>query len=87
MVEFKAANLPPAERVKEGATTFVLWQRRDDSVQWSRIGALNYDADTREGAMMATVPELAFDFEVTVEQNQFPESPSAEVIYSQRVSG
>lgn len=86
-VEFTAKNLPPPDRLKEGLTTYVLWQRRDDSAQWSRIGALNYDADRREGTMTATVPELAFDFEVTAEQNQFPESPSAEVVYAQRVGG
>ncbi len=82
-----AANLPPPERIKEGATTFVVWQRASADAVWSRIGALDYSADSRKGELKdASVPVTAFDLEVTAEADAAGASPSGEVIFTQRVS-
>jgi hypothetical protein len=85
-VNFIAENLPPAGRVKEGSTTFVVWQRKSAEVPWTRVGALVYNESGRTGEMLdTTIPETAFDFQVTVEQAPDVAAPSPEVIFSQHV--
>jgi hypothetical protein len=85
LVEVKAKNLPPPERVMAGSTHFIAWQRKGSDGTWSRIGTLVYDEAGRTGALTATVPELRFDLEVTAEQQDAPASPSAEVVFFQKV--
>lgn len=82
-----ATNLPPPERIKEGANTFVVWQRASSEAVWSRIGALDYSPETRRGTLNdASVPVTAFDLEVTAESDAGGASPSGEVVFTQRVS-
>ena len=85
-LEIAIVNLPPPDRVQAEATVFVAWQRKDQTSQWSRLGLLDYDADARSGGIKATAPEIAFDFEITAEKTGDASSPSADVVFSQRVS-
>src|SRR5215510_12691277 len=56
-----ASNLTPAERVLEGGSTYAVWARRDASVAWQRLGALELSNEGRSGTAKLTVAELAFD--------------------------
>lgn len=84
-LEISVTNLPPAERVHEGAKAYVAWHRKDDDAQWSRIGSLKYDEETRAAELKATVPEVAFDLSITAEEQDSPASPSGDAVVSQRI--
>jgi hypothetical protein len=82
---FIGKNLPPPARIKEGCTAFVAWQRKGVEVQWTRVGVLEYNEGSREGKLAdTTIPESAFDFQVTAEAVNDPVAPAPEVIFSQR---
>ncbi len=84
--DVRASNLPPPGRVAEGADTFVVWERRDTSQPWTRVGTLRYDPNTRQGEIQeATVPETAFQLAITAESGPFPGSPSNNVVFEQVV--
>jgi hypothetical protein len=81
-----AEHLPPPDRVHAGGSMYVVWARKDNNSTWSRIGTLNYDADARKGELKeASVPLLAFDLVITLEEQAAPAAPSAEAVFSQRV--
>jgi hypothetical protein len=84
-VDLKVQNLAPPGRVTEGATTFVAWYRKDSAAVWGRIGGVQFDESARSGTLKGSVPEVAFDFEVTAEKADAPVSPSPDVVFSQRV--
>lgn len=86
MLEVKALNLPPPDRVMSGASTFVVWQRKDSSGTWARVGVLTYSDDKREGQFMATVPELTFEVQVTAEREASPESPGPDAVFFQKIN-
>lgn len=87
-IDLVAINLLPPGRAKEGATTYVVWQRKDDKANWTRIGALVYDEGARKGEMHdVSVPELSFDLEVTAEADADGASPGEAIVFAQRVSG
>jgi hypothetical protein len=87
-IDLHAINLPPPGRVKEGATTFVVWQRKNNDTPWTRIGALVYDEGARKGELLSvSVPELTFDLEVTAEVDAAGASPGDAIVFSQRVNG
>ena len=85
LVEIKAVNLPPPDRVMAGSQHFVAWQRKNSDTTWNRIGALAYDADKRTGFLEVTVPEVLFELEITAEAQVSPASPSAEVVFFQKI--
>ena len=85
-LEIEIKNLAPAGRVAEGATDYVAWYRKGSDTQWSRIGGVAYDTESREGKLSGTVPEKAFDLEITAEKAESPASPSPDVVFSQRVA-
>ena len=78
-------NLPPPARIDEKATRYMAWFRKDSDVAWSRIGGLTYDDGGRQGSLIGSVPEVAFDFTVTAEAVESPASPSPDVVLAQRV--
>jgi hypothetical protein len=82
--DIRAVHLPPPGRVVEGADTFVVWERRDNSQPWTRVGTLKYSPDDRNGEMHeATVPETGFQLAITAETGPFPGSPSNNVVFEQ----
>ena len=84
--ELEVRNLPPPDRVMEGATDYVAWQRKSSSAVWARLGSLQYDSSDREGELKGSVPETSFDFQITAEKMALAASPSSDVVFSQRVS-
>ena len=85
-LELHAKNLPPPGRVNPNGKFYVAWQRKSDKVGWSRLGNVLFDEEKRTADFTATVPEQAFDFALSVEANDAVQSPSADVVFSQRVS-
>ncbi len=85
-LEVEISNLAPPARISEGSSNYVAWFRKSSETVWARIGGINYDTDSRDGKLKGTVPEQAFDFEVTAEKSEAPASPSSDVVFSQRVA-
>jgi hypothetical protein len=86
MLDITAENLPPAARVSDGSSTFVVWQRKDSSGKWSRVGGLQYKEGDRKGTFKGSVPETSFDLEISAEKEAAAESPSADIVFAQRVN-
>jgi hypothetical protein len=84
-LEIIAENLPPPDRLQPGTTAFVVWQRKNDTAGWQRVGTLNYDKGKRRGTLEATAPETKFELVITAEVNATPASPSSNVMFSQVV--
>lgn len=85
-LELRATNLTPAERILDGGTTYVVWQRRDSNTPWARLGALELSDGGRAGSATLSVAEVAFDLLVSAEQNPTVASPSGKTVFEQRVS-
>jgi hypothetical protein len=86
-LELEIDNLPPAERIDPESQHYIVWYRRDSKDTWTRIAALHYDADSREGELHTAVPETAFELWVTVEKEIDVASPSQNVLFEQQVGG
>lgn len=85
-LEVRATNLPPPDRIQPGATTFVVWQRRNQAQPWARVGALAYNPSSRIGELRdVTVPETTFELQITTETNPTPGSPSTNVVFLQQI--
>lgn len=80
-----ATNLTPPNRVLKEGTTYVVWTRRDSKAQWVRLGALELTDDGRTGTATLTVSEVAFDLQISAEENAEVASPSGKTIFEQRV--
>jgi hypothetical protein len=81
------AHLAPPERLRSDGKTFVVWVRKSGKDTWQRIGALKYDEGDRTGQIHeASVPLTEFDLVVSVEKEADVESPSGDVIITQRVA-
>lgn len=79
-------HLAPPDRIADRGARYVVWYRHDESSHWKRVGTLDYDAGNRRGQLaQTTIPELAFDLEVTDESSNAPDDPSSAMILSQRV--
>lgn len=85
-LDIEVKNLAPPGRVAAGAMVFVVWQRASSQVPWTRIGGLNYEEDSRDGTFHGSVPETAFDLQVTAEKALDVASPSPDAVLSQRVN-
>ena len=85
-LDLRATNLTPADRLLEGGTTYVVWQRRDSNTPWARLGALELADEGRTGSAILSVAETAFDLLVSVEQAPTVASPSGKAVFEQRVS-
>lgn len=84
-LEVEVVNLIPPERVNEATAQYLGWYRTSPEGVWMRIGALEYDPGDRKGKLIGSVPESAFDFEISAEAAGRPGSPSNHVIFAQRV--
>lgn len=84
-LEVEIKNLAPAERVASGATNYVAWYRSSSKANWSRIGGVQLDADSREGKVVGSVPETAFDLSISAESTDAPASPGTDIVFAQRI--
>lgn len=84
-VELHAKNLPPPGRVNPNARAYVAWARKMDNGVWARLGTIKFDEEARTAELMATVPEVAFEIEISAEPDENAASPSADVVFYQKV--
>ncbi|KYF83173.1 hypothetical protein BE11_43700 [Sorangium cellulosum] len=78
----RVVHLPPPERIEAGRARFVVWQRPSAEAPWRRVGVLDYDADSRNGALAeTTVPYATFELLITAEQQSSPPSPSSAAVF------
>jgi hypothetical protein len=85
-LEINAKHLPPPDRVTQGATTYLVWERKDSAAAWQRLGALKYDGGDRDATWQGSVPETSFDLVITAEHDAVSVSPSGDTIFTQRVN-
>lgn len=85
-LRIEGTNITPPERIIDGATLFVAWARKNSSVQWTRLGALHYDASARRISGELTSSLTSFDFIVSVEKAPDAESPSGKTVFIHRVN-
>ena len=84
-VEIHATNLPPPGRVNPDAKYYVAWHRKLDGGVWARLGTVKFDEEKRTAEITATVPEVAFEVEISAEADENAQSPSADVVFYQKV--
>ncbi len=84
-VEVEAKNLTPPSRLIDGGSAYVVWTRKSADVAWARHGALELDGESRNGKMVFTVPEKAFDLQVSAEKDPSAASPSGKSVFDQHV--
>jgi len=82
LVSLQLQHLPPPERLGEGLSAYVVWFRAEDQAP-VRAGVLEYDPETREGALTATTPMADFTILVTAEAEGNAPSPS-EIVVAER---
>ena len=85
-LEIEAVNLPPPGRVSEGATTYVVWHRKDSGGAWARSGGLVYDESDRKGKWTGSIPETSFDLTISAEKEASAGTPYREAVLSQHVN-
>ena len=86
-LEIAAENLSPAERLADGATTYVVWARPDFRTPWTRLGALDLSDGGRTGSATLTYSEIDFELLVTAEPNPAVSDPSKMQVFKQHVGG
>lgn len=84
-LEIKATNLAPPDRLMPDGKTYVVWTRKDEQAQWSRVGALELEDDGRTGKGKFTTPMTAFDMIVSVEKDPSAAAPSGKTVFEKRV--
>jgi hypothetical protein len=84
-LEIEATNLTPADRLIPDGKDYVVWTRKDDQSQWSRVGALALEDGGRTGKGKYTTPMTAFDLIITAEKDPNAASPSGKTIFEKRV--
>lgn len=84
-LEIKATALTPPDRLMPDATAYVVWARKDDKAQWTRVGALDLEDEKRTGKGKFTVPEAAFDMIISVEKDPNAASPSGKTVFEKRI--
>lgn len=85
-ISVHARNLPPPDRIKEGLSHFVVWQRENGDAKWTRVGALQYDADARKGDLAeATVALMKFELLITAEGAADVDVPSENILFAQDI--
>lgn len=84
-IEVEATNLTPPDRLLPDGNSYVVWTRKDDKAQWSRVGALELSDENRKGKGKFTTPETAFDLIISVEKDATAASPSGKTVFEKRV--
>jgi len=84
-LDIESKNMSPPDRIMPGATTYLVWVRKNDEVPWQRLGALDLDDDGRTGNAQLTVSESSFDMVVSAEKSSAVQAPSGKSIFEQRI--
>ncbi len=84
MVTLTIQHLAPPDRLGSGMTQYSVWFVRAGA-QPQRAGNLEYDADARQGTMMATTPMTRFTVKITAEADGNAVAPSDVVVADREV--
>lgn len=83
----KMEHLAPPSRINPAAKQYVVWQRKDSNSQWARVASLTYSEGDRTGKIVeATVPETAFELQITAEEKADAAVPSSSVVIEQAIA-
>jgi len=74
----------PPERISPTARLFAVWDRRGDRI--TKLGQMEFDAESREAKFEATTMPGAFELMVTAEPTAAAASPSPQTLLIQRVA-
>ena len=85
LVTLSIRGLPSAGSLGSDLTGFVVWAQLDPEAAATRLGALEYDADTRQGTFVGTVDAPAFTLIITAEADIAASSPSDVVVADRRI--
>lgn len=77
-------NLAQPGRVADGATTYVVWLRRNDESEPRNIGGMQVD-DELVGSFRTSTPFKRFSVMITPEKNAQVRVPSHDAVFSSRV--
>jgi hypothetical protein len=82
LVSLRLQHLPPPERLGEGLSAYVVWFRTEGQSP-VRAGVLEFDPETRQGALTATTPMTDFTILITAEAEGDAPSPG-EIVVTER---
>jgi len=84
-VRVSFSNLPPADRIGTGNTTFIVWSiSRNQSPR--NEGPVDYDPDARTGVAVFVTAEQALTVRVTAERNATVNTPSDQTIIQRAIN-
>lgn len=79
-VDLSVAHLPPPERLGSGLSHYAVWFRAPYQRGAVFAGLLNFDRESRVGALHATTPYDDFQVLVTAEAGMTPRAPQGPVV-------
>lgn len=86
LVLVEVQHLPPAERISEDASTYIVWIKPEDGAP-AKAGRLAYDPDERTGTMRATTPAGGtFTVFITAESDDMASEPNEAIVVQREVS-
>lgn len=84
-VRVSFTNLPPADRIGSGNTTFIVWSISRNQPPRNE-GPLEYDADARTGLGTFVTAETSLTVRVTAERTATVNTPSDATIIQKQIS-
>lgn len=84
-VHLELTFVTPPDRLTPNAHTYVVWDRRGDRL--TKLGQLQFDAESREASFEATTLPGGFELMVTAEPNGNALVPSPQTLLIQRIVG
>lgn len=84
MVPLDLEHLARPNRMKNGATTYVVWFQKERQTP-SRVEQLAYETGKRMGTMLTTTTNRQFDVLVTADGSSAVPAPSTAVIFEKQV--
>lgn len=83
-IDLEVRHLAPPDRVKQGATTYVVWARPSGTDKVQNLGALQVD-DNLDGKLETVTPLRRFEVFITAESDPAASSPSGKELLSTSV--
>lgn len=83
-LEVNVDHLAPPERVRQGATTYVVWARARGANDYQNVGALLVD-NNLHGHLKTVTALQDFDVMITVEQSPTVQEPSSKRVLSAQI--
>ena len=84
-ITISVKNLAQPGRVADGATTYVVWLKRDEQTTPQNIGGMQVD-DELVGIFNTSTPFKRFSVMITPEKNGQAQVPTHDAVFSARVA-